>query len=259
MNLSLSNFAWDFDNLEEVSIILKENGINQIELVFPKYKNWGELTESDVYILKDLLGDYGLSTMSTQSLFYGVDCKSMVTDSEKFINHFDKLISYSKIMGIKVLVFGSPGLRNFDNTIESNLHDTLKTIDNMLNDTGIILCIEPNSSVYGGDFFYTIEEIVNFLKTFEFKNIFTMCDTHNSWLENKNPLEEIELFLPYIKHIHISEIKLETISNYNKFSNIKNKLIEKGYSGIVTYEVLKNENVIDSVVEFGNFFSVNGT
>jgi sugar phosphate isomerase/epimerase len=260
MNLAVSNFAWDFDNLEEVSEILKENGINQVELIFTKYKNWDELTESEVYKLKELLNKHELSALSSQSLFYGVDCKSIVTDSKKFINHFNKLISYSKIIGIQVLVLGSPGLRNIENitnVFDINLHETFKTIDNMLEGTGITLCIEPNASSYGGQFFTTIEEIVRFLTTYKFKNIFTMCDTHNSWLENKDPNEEIEKYFQYIKHIHISEIQLKNITDYQKFLEIKNKLSEKKYSGIITYEVLKNKNVIDSIVEFNYYFNKN--
>ena len=213
MKLAVSNFAWDFEDIDHVGKILNENNINHIELVFSKYKDWSELNESEIYNLKDLLNKHNLSCLSSQSLFFNIDCKSMVTDSEKFINHFKILISYSKILGINVLVLGSPGLRKTNNIIDSNLHETFKIIDELLDGTNILLCIEPNAIVYGGDFFYTISEIVNFIKTHNFNNIFTMCDTHNSWLENKDPNEELIEFLPYIKHIHISEPKLVPIEN----------------------------------------------
>jgi hypothetical protein len=49
----------------------------------------------------------------------------------------------------------------------------------------------------------------------------------------------------------------KNITDYQKFLEIKNKLSEKKYSGIITYEVLKNENVIDSIVEFNYFFNKN--
>lgn len=255
MNLTVSNFAWDFDNIEQVSKTLKENGINHIELVFPKYKSWDKLSDSELFKLKELLNSHGLITTSTQSLFYGIDCKSIISESEKFIKHFETLIKYSKILGIEVLVFGSPGLRKTNNISNSNLHETFMTIDKMLDGTGIILCIEPNSSVYGGDFFYTIKEIVHFLKTFKFRNIFTMCDTHNSWLENEDPNEELLEHFQYIKHIHISEPNLSIITdikNHQKFSNTIKKL---EYNNLITYEVLNSENTLDSIQVFSSLYS----
>ena len=127
MTLAVSNFAWYFDSLDHVGKLLNNNNINLVELVFSKYKDWSELNEFEIQLLKDLLKRYNLSCLSSQSLFFNIDCKSMVTDSEKFINHFKTLISYSKILGIKVLVLGSPGLRKTDNLIESNLHETSST------------------------------------------------------------------------------------------------------------------------------------
>lgn len=249
MSLAVSNFAWDFDNLEP----LKQSGINQVELVFPKYKNWNELNESELNNLKELLNKNGLTCLSSQSLFYGVDCKSIIDDSKKFINHFEKLISYSKIMGIKVLVFGSPGLRNYsniNNIFNINLHETFKTIDDMLEGTGITLCIEPNASSYGGQFFTTIGEIVRFITTYKFNNIFTMCDTHNSWLENKDPNEEMKEYFQYIKHIHISEPKLVPINNIESHKRFSQTLKELGYNGTITYELNKCDDFEKTIQDF---------
>jgi sugar phosphate isomerase/epimerase len=251
MNLAVSNFAWDFDNIDHVGKILNENNINYIELVFSKYKDWSELNESEIHNLKELLTKHNLSCLSSQSLFYNIDCKSIVTESEKFVNHFRTLISYSKILGIKTLVFGSPGLRKTNNVIDSNLHETFKKIDKLLDGTGVQLCIEPNANVYGGDFFYTISEIVNFIKTHDFKNIFTMCDTHNSWLENKDPNDELVEFFPYIKHIHISEPKLVPIDDEYTHSKISKTLKDLEYDGVITYELNKC-NTFDSSVRYFN-------
>ena len=250
MNLSISNFAWDFDDINHVGKILNENNINHIELVFSKYKDWSELNESEIYNLKELLTKHNLFCLSSQSLFFNIDCKSVVTDSEKFINHFKTLISYSKILGIKTLVFGSPSLRKTNDIVDFNLDNTFKIIDELLNGTDIQLCIEPNSSVYGGDFFYTISEIVNFIKTHNFKNIFTMCDTHNSWLENKDPNEELVEFFSYIKHIHISEPKLVPIDNIDTHSRISKTLKDLKYNGVLTYELNKCNTFNDTVKDF---------
>jgi len=256
MNLSLSNFAWEFNDIENVANILHENKINNIELIFTKYKNWSEINERELIKLKNLLNSYNLSCSSSQSLFYNVDCESIISESDKFISHVKKIINYSKILGIKVLVFGSPTLRKIDGVELSNLHETFKKIDLLLEGTEIIFCIEPNSRIYGGDFFYTIEEIVLFLKMFKYNNIFTMCDTHNSWLENKNPNEELVEFLPFIKHIHISEPKLTTIDLIEKHIEFSESIKKTKYNNIITYEVLSSENTLKSVNTFSSIYTL---
>jgi hypothetical protein len=55
MKLAVSNFAWDFDNLDHVGKLLNNNNINLVELVFSKYKDWSELNEFEIQLLKDLL------------------------------------------------------------------------------------------------------------------------------------------------------------------------------------------------------------
>jgi sugar phosphate isomerase/epimerase len=250
MNLAVSNFAWDFSDVEITSNLLHQNKINHVEVVFPKYKDWSELNDNEIVNLKYLLERNNLSCLSSQSLFYNIDCKSMVTDSEKFISHFKTLIQYSKILGIQVLVLGSPGLRKNNNHIDFNLHKTFELIDELLSNTGIILCIEPNAGVYGGDFFFTISEIVEFIKTFKFKNIFTMCDTHNSWLENKDPNSELLEFFSYIKHVHVSEPKLVPIDNINLHKKFSKTLKELNYNGTITYELNKCNNFEDTIKNF---------
>ena len=161
MKLALSNFAWEFSELETISEVLHKNNIEYIELVFPKYDTWENITIQKLIELKHLLDSHNLKVLSTQSLFYNVDCTSITTDSNKFISHVKKLIEFSKILGIKVLVFGSPGLRKSSETTDLSLQETFTIIDELLDGTDIIFCIEPNSKLYGGDFFYTVKEIVN--------------------------------------------------------------------------------------------------
>jgi D-psicose/D-tagatose/L-ribulose 3-epimerase len=249
MKLSLSNFAWNFEDIDIIGDFLRKKNIKNVELIFTKYKDWSEINETELLNLKILLEKYDLSCPSSQSLFYNVDCNSIITESDKFIKHVEKLIGYSKILGIKILVFGSPGLRKINNGNFSNLHKTFYKIDNILEGTDIKFCIEPNSKIYGGDFFFTVEEIVNFLTEFKFKNIFTMCDTHNSWLEGTDPIKEVIKFAPFIKHIHISEEKLKVIQNFDFHLRFKNILENIGYSKLITYEVLPDIELKSSIDE----------
>jgi sugar phosphate isomerase/epimerase len=253
MNLALSNFAWDFQDSEITFKTLKENNINQIETVFTKIKDWSELTTDSIIEYKKYIESFGITSYSAQSLFYNVKCND-INDVDVIISHFQKLIDYSKILGIKILVFGSPGLRKKNGNWKDSLTHIFKSVDEMLVDTGIKVLIEPNTSSYGGEFFHTVSEIVNFIDSNGLKNIRTMIDTHNSLLEKEDPNIELITYFDYINHIHVSEPKLRTIEEtefHLDFSDIIKKL---GYDKTITYEVMKCDNILENIPLFSKIY-----
>jgi sugar phosphate isomerase/epimerase len=249
MKLSLSNFAWDIEESNSIFEELEKIGITLIEGVLTKIKPWEELSFNSLSDYKKYLNSYNISILSLQSLFYGVKCESIL-DEENFINHFKKIIEYSKHLSVNTLVFGSPLLRKKEIGWENKLPIIFKKLDNVLNDTGIQIIIEPNSKIYGGEYFFTVSEIVNFITFNKFKNIKTMIDTHNSILEGGDPIDDLKNHIDNIGHIHISEPKLIPITNlefHNKFSSQLKKI---KYDKIITYEVMKCNNIMDSVKNF---------
>ncbi len=253
MNLSLSNFAWDTQDSEITFKTLKENDINQIETVFTKIKDWSELTADDIVEYKKYLESFEIIPYSAQSLFYNINCDG-INDIDVIVPHFQRLIEYSKILGIKILVFGSPGLRKKTGNWRESLVHIFKAVDEMLTDTGIKVLIEPNTSSYGGEFFHTVSEIVRFIDSNGLKNVKTMIDTHNSLLENEDPNVELLTYFNYISHIHISEPKLQMIKEtefHLDFSDIVKKI---GYSGTITYEVMKCDDILENISVFSKIY-----
>jgi len=249
MNLALSNFAWDTQESEKIFDSLKQIGITSIEGVLSKLNSWEELSNNDIVEYKSLLNSKGISIFSLQSLFYGVKCNSIL-DEDIFINHFSKLIEYSKLLSVKVLVFGSPSLRKKLIGRDELLPSIFKKLDTLLDGTGIQISIEPNSKIYGGEYFFTVPEIIDFIIFNGLKNIKTMIDTHNIILEDSDPIKEFECNYEYINHIHISEKKLSPIIDSNFHLKFSNRIKELGYDKTITYEVMKCENVMDSVRDF---------
>jgi len=253
MNLALSNFAWDNQDSETIFKSLKENGINNIESVLTKIKDWSELETKDIVSYKKYLDDNGIIPYSIQSLFYGVKCVD-VTDVDIIKSHFDKLIYYSKLLGVKVLVFGSPGLRKKTNGWEDSLIEIFTYVDNILIGTDIKVLIEPNTSSYGGEFFHTVSDIVKFIDSNELKNVRTMIDTHNSILENMNPNVELVEYFNYIEHIHVSEPKLVVIKEDEFHINFSKTIKNSEYNKTITYEVMKSIDLIPSIETFSKIY-----
>jgi len=253
MNLALSNFAWDNDESKVIFKTLKNNDINNIECVLTKIKPWNDLTIDDIKNYKKELKKQKITPYSIQSLFYNVDTDNLC-NIEKNIPHIKRLIEYSKILGIKILVLGSPNLRKKIDNWEKLIVKFFNEVDLLLEDTDIKLLIEPNSKVYNGEYFFKVSEIVEFINKNKFKNISTMIDTHNSVLENKNPNIEYVNYSKYIKHIHISEPKLKVIEDNEFHKDFSDTLKKNKYNGVITYEVLKCDEIINNISTFSKIY-----
>lgn len=252
MNLSISNLAWDYKDLESTLKILQKYKIKKIEGVLSKINKWDLIDNDELKNVKTMLELFDVEMGSIQSIFYDVNIRSL-NEKNKFTQHINKLIEFSKILGFNVLVFGSPNLRNgFNYEI---IVDVLKNVDVVLLENNITMCIEPNSKIYNGEYFHTITEISEFLKSNNFTNIKTMVDTHNLILEGEDPVEMIEKYFNQVHHIHVSENKLLPLSNLVFHKKFSEKIKSVKYDGIITYELLPCDNLENQIKTFTEIYN----
>jgi len=254
VKLALSNLAWDPIDNELIFKKLNSVGITHIEGVLTKISDWKNLTKEKLVEFKILMDKYNISMESIQSIFFGVNCLDL-TDEIIVIKHYIKLIEYCKIFGVKVMVLGSPSLRKNIEGWENKLSSILNQVDNLLIGTNIELSIEPNMKGYNGGYFFTLNEIVNFIEINGFKNIKTMIDTHNIKLEQLDPINEFESNIKHINHIHISEPHLKPIVEFDFHKKFSELLKKNNYNGIITYEVMKCKNLMNSVQKFQRIYA----
>jgi hypothetical protein len=238
--LSITQLAFptedDFTNSVK---ILTQNNIINIELILHKIINWDT---PDINYLKkyvNRLNKLGFTCYSTQSITYNTSLQSFCDDN--FIKHILYVSELCKMVGIKILVLGAPKLRDIYD--ENVLLNNFKKIDLHLKKNNQTLCIEPNSTWYGGRFFVNLDEIVTFIKKGNFTHIKTMIDTHNLTHENLNPSEEYLKYKDYIYHIHISETGLGAFIDSYIHDELSKILKQKDYQGIITYETQINKNI----------------
>ena len=252
MNLSISNSAWENENLTTIVKILKNNNITNIEAVFTKLCEWDNVDENKLFDFKKLLNSNSISISSIQSIFHGVKVGSLDNNND-IINHLKKVIKYSKLLGIETIVLGSPNLRKKETF--NSLNQLFEKIDILLQQNNLFLCLEPNSRVYGGEYFFTIGEIVDFLKITNLKNIKTMIDTHNLILEGDSPIEILKTHFEYIHHIHISEPSLKPISNQVFHTDFSKTIKDTGYNKLITYELLQHPNFEKNINIFSKIYT----
>jgi sugar phosphate isomerase/epimerase len=253
MNLALSNLAWGFDETDSILNKLKYKGIYGIEGVFSKIGKWDSISDETIKQFKKVLDGIGMECNSIQSIFYNVECND-IHNKDTVISHIKLLIRYCEILGVEVMVFGSPKLRM--GVVDDVICDIFHTIDTMLLNTNIEFIIEPNSKVYGGNYFYTLDEIVNFIEKNEFNKIKTMIDTHNLKLEGYNPSTEFIKYKEYIHHIHISEVGLTPIKSDDLHIEFSNTLRNHNYNKIITYEVSMLEDFDTNIDTFIKLYNI---
>lgn len=229
MKFGITNLSWDKEEDDKMLSLVKEKGFDYIETVFPRI-------------------NYGY--YSTQSIFYGLDLYSF--EDSKLFNFLSDIIIECKKFNIKRIVLGSPSLRKGN---KKPLLSILQKVDRMLVGTDLVLCLEPNSSYYGGEYYFTLDEIVSDI--LDFNNIKTMIDTHNLILEGLDIFKEYEKYSSFIEHIHISEKDLMEIKNYSLYEDFVIFLKNKEYSKGITYELKKPKNIFCEIEKFINLKHVN--
>jgi sugar phosphate isomerase/epimerase len=237
MNLGISHLAFR-DNIEvqQFAPHIKSLGINSLELVFAKGL--------------DIIFDCGLNIKSTQSLLHQSNVNDFLDE-----NMFDTIVDISNkcsMCNINLMVLGSPKQRRILDY--ERLLGQFTKIDNLLRGRNQILCIEPNAKEYGGKYFYTISEIVNFLDVGRFSNIKTMIDTHNLILEGDNILSTFEKHYEYIEHIHISEYKLSTFIPSDLHLEFSYLIKQMQYDKTITNEVLIPTDLLNNIKQFTEIY-----
>jgi sugar phosphate isomerase/epimerase len=236
MKLGVSAIGWDAQDNTKIVCSLPKN----IELLEIVPANRTGLFTKD------------LQVYSAQSLFWGVPAEDF-DDDLRVVPHFQWLLEASERLGLQRLVLGSPGLRK--GSIKGLLN-TLKDFDQDFCSIGTTICIEPVARQYGGDYFFTVDEIVQSLKRWKFKAVKTMIDTNSIWMEGQCPATVLYDHFDYIDHVHISDKNIGPIVNTEDHINFASALKNSGYSQAVVRELLRAN---DCPAEYHLFSSIYGS
>ena len=232
MNIGITHLA--FNSQEDLLNEVKELNVSNIELVFSKMEDEDKLIQA--------LSDLGITTTTSQSILFGSSVEDFLDSN--MIEHIKKVSVIGNRFGVKTLVLGSPKQRKIFDRLA--LIERFREIDSIMRESNQILCIEPNCKKYGGSYFFTVSEIVEFIVDGKFTNIKTMIDTHNILNENQYPSVELENNLEYIHHIHVSEDGLEPYSDSIHHELLSNAIKRTKYNKTITYEVLPTKKLKES-------------
>ena len=224
MQVGISNIGWQPDMVSKNTEIALNLGFDYIESAYIK----APLSKS-VYAI--------------QGVFYGSGISSFFDSS--CYDYLCKVVDYCLENNVKVITLGSPSMRIGN---KKSMLDLLMRIDNYIDKRDCIVCVEPNARKYGGEYYYTLDEIVDDIESLY--SIKTMIDSGNLYLEGLNSVVEFEKHKEYIYHVHISTPDLEPVTLYKEYANIISDIKNLGYNGNVTYEFMKSYDLNKEIKNF---------
>lgn len=253
MKLGISNLAWNEEMpLDDLIRLFKDNNISYIEVILSKYIDWNKIDLTKLTKFISYIKDNDINILSTQSIFFNSNVSNFHDVNFKY--HIENVSNICFNFGIKYIVLGAPTMRTFE--INLGLIEQFYYIDKVLTDNNQILLLEPNSKKYNGNYFYTIDEIVNFINKNNFTSIKTMIDTHNVLLEKEIPSENFLKHLDLIQHIHISECDLGDFSESDNHNKLAKTLKDNNYSNLLIYEAKPSLNLVSSVELFNKTYNI---
>ncbi len=242
MNIGISQLPFDkISHLIDDLIIYKNIGFKNLEIIYSKFENIDQILK-----FKNKMLSHDIKTISTQSILFNSGIIDF-TDSN-IIEKIYEVVQKCNITETKFLVLGSPNCRkSFD---LYKLKNNFQEIDKVLIKYNKILCIEPNCKLYSGKYFFTIDEIVNFIIDSKLENVKTMIDTHNVLYENLDIVNTFLTYKNYIHHVHVSENNLTAFVQSDQHILFSKCLIENNYDKSITYETKYYDNIIRTAKNF---------
>lgn len=143
-------------------------------------------------------------------------------------------------IGIKTLVFGSGGARKvpegFDQgQARKQIIEFLRLIAPMLQQRGILLVVE-HLNAGETNIILSVEEAMTYVRELDHPNVKCLLDTYHFWL-SKERMDSIAPALPWIKHVHVSDVDRHPPKN-GDYRSIFAILKEGGYSGPISVEAI---------------------
>lgn len=247
MKLSVSNIAWTDWQDGSIYREMKKYGYSGLEIAptrwFPKAPYDHVKQAQEIY--RQLKQEYALHISSMQSIWYGRSENIWGTSEERKIleKYTEKAIGFAASIECRNLVFGCPKNRNrVEKTDEAEIISWFRKLGHYADVYHVILAIEANPPIYRTNYINRTREAVNLIRRLECAGIGLNLDI-GTMIENGEGLDDLEEAWSYICHVHISEPLLKPIERRSLHKELAAALREHDYSGYVSIEMGKQDNL----------------
>jgi len=262
MRLSVSNIAWQENELEEHLSLLKELGCDGVEIA-PSciWKEPVGVSSKEVESFKKIVLKYGLTIPALHALLFkrpDLYLFGSIEKRQETILYLKGLISLAGELSAKVLIYGSSASRKIGDRDYAKCYEIAVEIFRELaahaQENNTIFCIEP-LSLKESDFINTAEQGYRLVRDVGHSNFGLHLDL-KAMIESK---EDIDVILPkyasIMRHFHISEPGLVPVGNAGFDHSGVGKIFSKiSYNGFVSIEMRRgfgdSREIIKKAVEY---------
>lgn len=256
LRLAISNIAWSSEFDQSVYEYLKKNNIPGLEIAPTRIfdnKPYEELEAAK--LLGDKLKDeYGLTVCSLQSIWFGKTEKIFGSAEERkeLIDYTKQAILFAEAIGAGNLVFGCPKNRNLESKLDRTLEESFfKEIASFAERHNTVVAMEANPTIYGTNYINYTRDAIELVRRIDSRGFKLNLD-FGTIIQNSEDLDFIISNIDAINHVHISEPYLNKIVERNEHKVLIKALNDCRYSGFVSIEMKKQENIEDvySTIEY---------
>lgn len=216
MRLSISNIAWEPHEDTEVARLLQRCRVDAIDVAPGKYfARPAQAERGEVEGVRAWWAERGTEIVGMQALLFGTQGLNLFGPPESrdtMLTYLGGVCRTAAWLGVRALTFGSPRNRDrlklSDAEVETIALPFFRTLGDLAQDHGVVICLEPNPEVYGCNYMTGTAETDAVVRRVDHPAIRLQLDTGALTLQGEDPVTIIRSVAPRVGHIHASEPQL---------------------------------------------------
>lgn len=251
MKLCVSNIAWEDSQEEAAAAILRNHGIDAVEVAPTKY--WPAPcapTADEMERCKHFWIEQQVPIRAMQSLLFGMPALSIfppdqVNETQTYLQH---IVRIGAALGAQRYVFGSPKNRDRGQLAiaEANRSaaDFFRPIAKTAHELGVVFCLEPNPPAYQCNFMTNTTEALAVVEAVDHPGLGLHLDTGIMCMNDESSDAAIAAARTRLRHFHISHPQLAAVADGGPIDHagIARSLKVNEYTGMVSVEMRRAEN-----------------
>lgn len=213
MRLALSNIAWDVEEDEAIAALLHDFAVDAIDIAPGKYfPDPAQVTERDIRQVRSWWKQRGVEITGMQALLFGTQGLNLFgsrQSQDAMLQHLAAVCRIGHGLGATRIVFGSPKNRDRSGLDDDQALELaiafFRSLGDIAQQYGVIICLEPNPTCYGANFMTTSEETARVVRGVEHPAIRMQLDTGALAINGEDPAIVLGEHATLIGHIHASE------------------------------------------------------